>query len=388
MTTEQTATEQTAVEQAMTEQAAAEQTAAERTTTDPSTAGLPTADLPMTDLPTTGLPTTDLPTTGLPTTDPSTTGPAAARPAAADGTSGGEGDSSLARAGWHPGRDAGDAAMLAVLKTAGMGPWSLFPAAERAVREFHGLRPEPAAHGGREVAATGCVVDPQEARYAGPPLHRLADQLGTRLFPLGRTAADAPMAVDEEGRLFSLGTGGAWLHGETVRDGLLALTEGLRPVRLRGREWQWPLRAEPADLAAGVRAALVAVYVLHTHGVFDARTLRLRATTLRGIGVTVLDQDFPLRRGSLEDNAPSLVEAMEAELSALALTPASCELLLTVPAPPRTAAPTAGVDCAVTLGGPNGFALTLAAGPGASIGRPAAALDACVAAFDAWAATL
>ncbi|MEU4065548.1 SUKH-3 domain-containing protein [Streptomyces wedmorensis] len=363
MTTEQTTTEQTAVEQATTEQ-----TAVERTTTDPSTADLPTADLPTADLP--------------------TTGPAAARAAAADGMSGGEGDSSLARAGWHPGRDAGDAAMLAVLKTAGMGPWPLFPAAERAVREFHGLRPEPAAHGGREVAATGCVVDPQEARYSGPPLHRLADQLGTRLFPLGRTAADAPMAVDEEGRLFSLGTGGAWLHGETVRDGLLALTEGLRPVRLRGREWRWPLRAEPADLAAGVRAALVAVYVLHTHGVFDARTLRLRATTLRGIGVTVLDQDFPLRRGSLEDNAPSLVEAMEAELSALALTPASCELLLTVPAPPRTTAPTAGVDCAVTLGGPNGFALTLAAGPGASIGRPAATLDACAAAFDAWAAAL
>ncbi|WP_017236898.1 SUKH-3 domain-containing protein [Streptomyces sp. SS] len=379
MTTEQTATEQTAVEQATTEQ-----TAVERTTTDLPTTGLPTTGLPPTDLPTTDLSTTDLSTTGLPTT-----GPAAARAAAADGMSGGEGDSSLVRAGWHPGRDAGDAAMLAVLKTAGMGPWALFPAAERAVREFHGLRPEPAAHGGREVAATGCVVDPQEARYSGPPLHRLADQLGTRLFPLGRTAADAPMAVDEEGRLFSLGAGGAWFHGETVRDGLLALTEGLRPVRLRGREWQWPLRAEPADLAAGVRAALVAVYVLHTHGVFDARTLRLRATTLRGIGVTVLDQDFPLRRGSLEDNAPSLVEAMEAELSALArTTPASCELLLTVPAPPRTAAPAAGVDCAVTLGGPNGFALTLAAGPGASIGRPAAALDACVAAFDAWAATL
>ncbi|MEU7295908.1 SUKH-3 domain-containing protein [Streptomyces exfoliatus] len=95
-------------------------------------------------------------------------------------------------------------------------------------------------HGGREVAATGCVLDLQEARYAGPPLRGLADLLGTRLFPVGRTEADAPMAVDEEGRLFSLGPGGAWLLGETVRDGLLALTEGLRPVRLRGREWQWP----------------------------------------------------------------------------------------------------------------------------------------------------
>ncbi|MEU2231005.1 SUKH-3 domain-containing protein [Streptomyces vietnamensis] len=317
-----------------------------------------------------------------------TTERATTRPEATGPVGGDEDGTSLTLAGWHPGRDAGDAAMIAVLKTAGLGPWPLFPAAERAVREFHGLRPAPAAHGGREVAATGCVVDPQEARYAGPPLHRLAETLGTRLFPLGRTDADAPMAVDEEGRLFSLGAGGAWLHGETVRDGLLALTEGLRPVRLRGRERRWPLRAEPADLAAGVRAALVAVYVLHTHGVFDARALRLRVTTLRGIGVSVLDQEFPLIPGSLEDNAPALVRAMEAELSALAQPAASCELRLSVLAPPRAPAPLAGIDCGVTLGGPTGFALTLATGPGASVGRPATAVDASAAAFDAWTATL
>ncbi|MFF8381403.1 SUKH-3 domain-containing protein [Streptomyces sp. NPDC015661] len=326
---------------------------------------------------------TDAETTDAETTDSETPERASTAP-----VRGGEDGTSLTRAGWRPGRDAGDAAMIAILKTAGLGPWPLFPAAERAVREFYGLRPEAATRGGREVAATGCVVDPQEARYSGPPLHRLAELLGTRLFPLGRTDADAPMAVDEEGRLFSLGTGGAWLHGETVRDGLLALTEGLRPVRLRGREWQWPLRAAPADLAAGVRAALVAVYVLHTHGVFDARTIRLRATTLRGIGVTVLDQGFPLRTGSLEDNAPALVEVMDAALSALTRTAASCELSLSVPAPSRTPAPLAGLDCSVTIGGQAGFVLTLATGPGASIGRPSTVVDASVAAFDAWAATL
>ncbi len=297
-----------------------------------------------------------------------------------------QGRTALADAGWHPGRDAGDAAMIAVLRTAGLGPWPFFPAAERAVREFHGLRLEAAPHGGREVAATGCVLDPQEARYAGPPLRGLADLLGTRLFPLGRTDADAPMAVDEEGRLFSFGPGGAWLLGETVRDGLLALTEGLRPVRVRGREWQWPLRAAPVDLAAGVRAALVAVYVLHTHGVFGARALRLRATTLRGIGVTVLDRVFPLSPGSLEDSAPALVAAMETDLSALSQTAASCELQLSVPAPADTGAPLGDLDCRVTLGGPDGFALTLSTGPGASIGHPSTLVDACVSAFDAWAA--
>ncbi|MFF9065997.1 SUKH-3 domain-containing protein [Streptomyces sp. NPDC014891] len=317
-------------------------------------------------------------------------GPSSGRTISVQGgpSSGRAADDPLVLAGWYPGRDAGEAAMLAVLRTAGMGPWVLFPAAERAVREFHGLRPGPAAHGGREVAATGCVVDPEEARYDGPSLRGLADRLGSRLFPLGRTAAAAPLAVDEEGRLFSLGAGGAWLHGGTVREGLLALAEGVRPVRLRVREWQWPLRAEPADLAAGVRAALVAVYVLHTHGVFGARTLRLRATTLRGIGVTVLEQDFRLRGGPLEANAPSLAEAMETALSGLAQTSGSCELVLSVPAPPGTAGPPADVGCAVALGGPDGFALTLTAGAGASVGPPATALENCVTAFDAWSAAL
>ncbi|MFD4322061.1 SUKH-3 domain-containing protein [Streptomyces sp. NPDC058548] len=312
------------------------------------------------------------------------------RAAETDGVRGAEGGSALARAGWQPGRDAGDAAMIAVLETAGLGPWTLFPAAERAIRAFHGLRLEPAAHGGHEVAATGCVLGPQEARFSGASLHRLADTLGTRLFPLGRTDADAPMAVDEEGRLFTLGAGGAWLLGETVHDGLLALTEGRRPVRLRGREWRWPLRTapgEPTDLAAGVRAALVAVYVLHTHGAFDARTLHVRATTLRGIGVTVLDQDFPLRPGALEESESPLVEAIEAELSALSPAASSCELLLSVPAPHDTAAPLSGLDCRVALGGSDGFALTLSTGQGASIGGASRVVDACVSAFDAWAGT-
>ncbi|SEC13924.1 hypothetical protein [Streptomyces sp. TLI_105] len=119
---------------------------------------------------------------------------------------------------------------------------------------------------------------------------------------------------------------------------------------------------------------------------FDARALRLRATTLRGIGVTVLDREFPLRPGSLEDNAPALVEAMEAELSALAQPAATCELLLSVPAPPRTPAPPAALDRGVALGGQDGFTLTLAAGPGPSVGRPSTLVDASVAAFDAGAA--
>ncbi|WP_329115962.1 SUKH-3 domain-containing protein [Streptomyces sp. NBC_01353] len=290
----------------------------------------------------------------------------------------------LTRAGWHPGRDAGDEAMHAITRTAGLGPWILFPAAERAVREFYGLRLEPAAHGGSEVAATGCVVDPQEARYSGPALHRLADTLDTRLFPLGRTDADAPMAVDERGRLFSVGTGGAWLLGDTVSDGLTALTEGRRPLHVRARKWHWPLTATPADLAAAVRAALVAIYVLHTSGLFDARTLHVRATSLGGAGVRVLDETLPLRPGPLEDSATPLIEAMEKELSAVSQTPHSCELTLTVPAPPDTPAPLSELTCQLTVGGAEGFTLSLSTPPAASLGHPATLVDACVKAFDTW----
>ncbi|RSS82330.1 SUKH-3 domain-containing protein [Streptomyces sp. WAC06614] len=293
----------------------------------------------------------------------------------------------LARAGWRPGRDAGDNAMLAILRTAAVGQWTLFPAAERAIREFHGLRIAPSPGGGREVAATGCLVDPQEARYAGPPLTRLGGALGVRLFPFGRTDYEAPLAVDEEGRLFTLGVGGAWLLGETAREGLIGLAEGVLPVRLRSRERLWPLAGMPADLAAAVRAALVAVYVLHRTGVFSARALRLRVTTLRGVGVLALDETYPLLPGRLDTSAEPLTRAMADGLAAAGLSPHGCELALGVPAPAGTTGPLATLECAITLGGPAGRpTLTLSAPMGASIGRAAGVLDACEQAFTSWAA--
>ncbi|MFJ3926158.1 SUKH-3 domain-containing protein [Streptomyces sp. NPDC090022] len=293
----------------------------------------------------------------------------------------------LVAAGWRPGRDAADNAVFAILKTVAVGMWELFPAAERALREFHGLRIPPSADGGLEVAATGCVVDPQEARYAGPPLYQLGRTLGTRLFPFGRTDTDAPMAVDEEGRLLTLGVGGAWLLGESTREGLLTLAEGRMPVRLRARERYWPLAAHPGDLAAAVRAALVAVYLLHHTGVYSARSLRLRATTLRGVGVLALDQDFPLPPGPLEAGAGPLTDAMEAVLTALGLRPQGCELALSVPAPPGTTGALATLECTVSVGGPAGRpTVTLSAGMAASIGRAAELIGAYERDLGAWAA--
>lgn len=300
-------------------------------------------------------------------------------------------DDVLTKAGWRQGRDAGDAAMLAILTTVTVSGGSVFPAAERAVREFHGLRVPPAPDGGREVAATGCVVDPREARFASPQLDRLAADLGVRLFPFGRTEADAPLAVDEEGRLLMLGTGGAWLLGATAREGLTALAEGIAPVRLRAPHWSFPLpgeRGDSVDLAVAVRAALVAVYVLHSSGVYGARALRLRATTLRGIGVVAVDEDFPLGPGSLEAGTEPLIAAMTGRLDASGVRAGGCELTLTVPVPPGTEGPLATVECAVTVGSPaGGPVLTLSAGPAASLGPTAAVLADCAKAFAAWSGT-
>ncbi|MFE0652656.1 SUKH-3 domain-containing protein [Streptomyces sp. NPDC059534] len=302
-------------------------------------------------------------------------------------------DAPLTAAGWRPGRDAGVAALQAVLTTVAVGQGTLFPAAERALREFHGLRIAPAPHGGREVAATGCVVDPREARFASPQLDRLAADLGVRLFPLGRTEADAPLAVDEEGRLLMLGPGGPWLLGTTPHDGLTALADGRVRARLRPPRWRFPLPGlsdgdgdgEGAGLGAAVRAAIVAVYVLHTTGVYSTRALRLRATTLRGVGVVALDEEFPLGPGPLESSADPLTAAMTERLTATGVRAGSCALVLTLPVPPTVTGPRSTVGCAITAGGPAHEAtLTLSAGMSASLGPAAETLNACARAFAEW----
>ncbi|MFJ9430575.1 SUKH-3 domain-containing protein [Streptomyces sp. NPDC101490] len=297
----------------------------------------------------------------------------------------------LTEAGWYPGRDAGQAAMLAVLVVASVGA-ELFPAAERAVRAFHGLSVPPTAAGVREVAAVGSVVDPRQARFDVPALNRLGRSLGVRLFPLGRTDTDAPLAVDEEGRLLMLGPGGPWLVGGTVHEGLSALAGGVAPVRLRPFFRSFPLPVPPGgpggDLGAAVRAALVAVYVLHSTGIRSARGLRLRMTTLRGVGVEVMDEVFPLGPGSLESAAGRLEESMNDRIGSLGVRAGGCELTLGVPAPPGTEGPLATVECAVTVGGrAEQPVLTLTAGLSASLGPSAAAVTACARALADWSAT-
>ncbi|MEU3601354.1 SUKH-3 domain-containing protein [Streptomyces sp. NPDC006798] len=300
------------------------------------------------------------------------------------------GTESLTAAGWFEGRDVGVEAQLAALKAVtlaepvvGGAVWEMFPAADRALREFHGLRLAPAGPG-LDVAATGCVVDPVAARHALRPFARLGRATGARLFPFGRTDADAPLAVDEEGRLFAVDHGGRWQLGETVREGLTALAEGRAPHRVAARSWTWDAPSEPGvtPLLNAVRAALVAVYVLHHRDVFSARELRLTVTPLRGVGAPVIDgRGVPLPGGSLTESAEPVAAAMAELIGATGTTATGAELRVIVPAPGDSRAPRSSVVATVRTGhaaaAPGAVELSLAAGAGASVGGARTAVLGC-----------
>ncbi|WP_405639764.1 SUKH-3 domain-containing protein [Streptomyces uncialis] len=301
------------------------------------------------------------------------------------------GESALRDAGWYEGRDVGAEAELAALRTValvepvvGGAVWTMFPAAARALREFHGLLLSPAGPGD-DVAASGCAVDPTTARHALRPFADLGRSTGYRLFPFGRTDTGALLAVDEQGCLFSVDHGGRWQLGETVRQGLLALIEGRAPQRVAAKHWTWeaPAAGDTRPLGNTVRTALVAVYVLHHHRLFGARELRLTVTTLRGIGGAVLDdRAVPLPEGSLEESAAPLVAAMEKLIGAAGVTVRGAELKVTAAAPPNTPAPLSSVFCAVRTGHsaktPGAVELSLSAGAGACVGQARTAVLACV----------
>ncbi|MFV0127986.1 SUKH-3 domain-containing protein [Streptomyces sp. HMX112] len=293
------------------------------------------------------------------------------------------GHGALAEAGWHPGRDARAPAMLRVLETIAAEPrWSLFPAAERALCEFHGLRVQ-AAGPGRDVAGTGCTVDPVPVRHFARSLARLGEVVGTHLFPFGLADTGAVLTVDEDGRLFSLDHGGARLLGESVLQGIVALTEGHAPSRVAPREWRWPIDGAPGGdaLERAVSVALVAVYVLHRGGLFDARELRLRVTSLRGVGVLVLDRVFALFGGPLENSAAPLVEGARRAMADEGVGATGAEVRLSVLPPPGTCARAASVDCSVRVVETTDMytpVVTLTAGAAASVGPVTSAVRACV----------
>ncbi|MFI0741883.1 SUKH-3 domain-containing protein [Streptomyces sp. NPDC021100] len=280
----------------------------------------------------------------------------------------GRGREALLAAGWAPGRDAGYNAlhgMLTAVSTVspdGQASWEPFPAAEDALRSFHGLTVPPAGPG-TEVAARGCVVDPTRARYTVRAAADFGREIGARLFPLGVADGETPLLVDERGRLFAADTGGWWVLGESVEEGLAALAEGRAPRRIAAAAHEWRLgRLPDEDVVADlVKTAMVLVYVLHRHGLLATRATRFRVVGLRGHGPVRLDETFRLAAGSLDDIAERLLKDVREAVGAIPLGAAekAVELL------PGTSSkrPHPGVTCTVSAGrqGAEGIGVRLAA---------------------------
>lgn len=147
----------------------------------------------------------------------------------------------LKKAGWFPGRrEIRQAEQWADVLTSHGGPsdppHSVFPAAIEAWAEFGGLAVELAGPG-RTLARTPFRIDPHCGLYQPRTLADLGRALDTRLAPLGEELhGQALLAVDEQGRVFSLDHTGEWFLGHTPDQALSTLILGIPPERLRSAD--------------------------------------------------------------------------------------------------------------------------------------------------------
>jgi hypothetical protein len=252
------------------------------------------------------------------------------------------------RIGWTVGRDVEQEAMRAVLRLGAMAEGygttlAVFPAAKSFLSEFYGLSHTP-TEPGREVATGGFVLDPEKARFQLVRLARLSADLRTHLFPAGVTENDSVLAVGEEGQLLSVGPGGCWHVGDSALEGVENLIAGIAPRRLRETDHPWDLKPAETDapVVGAVQAALTAVYVLHHHGIYSARSLGLTLTSLRGSGVEIARRSIAIPRGPLGEALTPLVREAEKVLAAHA-DGAGCEVRLDVEVERRQAEKPAGL---------------------------------------------
>ncbi|MFF8385135.1 SUKH-3 domain-containing protein [Streptomyces kanasensis] len=146
-------------------------------------------------------------------------------------------DAALREAGWQPGRwDIRQAEHWADALRAHVSPaghrHSVFPAAVEAWAEFGGLRITPPGQG-RQIAPTPLLMDPLAGLHLARSLSDLGRALETELAPLGAEADDqAVLAIDIDGRVYSLDHAGDWYLGPDVDHALSALITGVHPVRL------------------------------------------------------------------------------------------------------------------------------------------------------------
>ncbi|MEW2520287.1 SUKH-3 domain-containing protein [Actinacidiphila alni] len=147
-------------------------------------------------------------------------------------------DAALRAAGWQPGRwDIKQAEIwadkLRAYESPGGHRHAVFPAAVEAWAEFGGLRVSGASGPGRQIAPTALVIDPLRGLHLARTFGDLGRALETEISPLGEEpASGALLAIDAEGRVYTIDHTGDWYAGPTIDRALATLIGGVRPVRL------------------------------------------------------------------------------------------------------------------------------------------------------------
>ncbi|MFE7749861.1 SUKH-3 domain-containing protein [Streptomyces sp. NPDC057428] len=146
-------------------------------------------------------------------------------------------DAALRNAGWEPGRwDIRQAEEWADALRSHSSPaghqHAVFPAAVEAWAEFGGLRIKAIAPG-RQIATTTVVIDPLNGLHLARTLGDLGRALETEVAPLGEEGdGQAVLAIDSEGRVYSVDHTGDWYLGSDIDRALEALMTGAQPTRL------------------------------------------------------------------------------------------------------------------------------------------------------------
>ncbi|WP_033323117.1 SUKH-3 domain-containing protein [Streptomyces yerevanensis] len=146
-------------------------------------------------------------------------------------------DHALRAAGWRPGRwDIKQAEYWADALRNHESPaghrHAVFPAAVEAWAEFGGLH-VPVSGPGRQVAPSPLHLDPLHGLHMARTLADLGRALDTEVCPLGEESdSRALLALDAEGRVYTLDHTGDWYLGSDIDQALTGLLSGIEPVRL------------------------------------------------------------------------------------------------------------------------------------------------------------
>lgn len=93
--------------------------------------------------------------------------------------------------------------------------------------------PHHRPHPGRQTAPAPVRIDPLAGLHLARTLADLGRALGTEIAPLGEEGqSQALLAIDADGRVYSIDHTGDWYLGKDIDQGLGTLVNGLQPIRL------------------------------------------------------------------------------------------------------------------------------------------------------------